>query len=149
MVKIFILFILFIFISNNTSIPCIRPPETTTTTITTTTTSTATWAPQLEAGPSSGGSLAVAVGGCVCGLLLLGLGALGWLGLARRTEVGVFTAPPRPATGSSYDEDLDLSLQRGEAGAEASRGDCGEQGGEDVADHGDSEYVEADGWNPV
>ena len=148
MVKIFILFILFIFISNNTSIPCIRPPETTTTT--TTTTSTATSAPQLEAEPSSGGSLAVAVGGCVCGLLLLGLGALGWLGLARRGEVGVFTAPPRPATGSSYDEDLDLSLQRGEAGAEASRGGGGEQGGgEDGEDHGDSEYVEDDGWNPV
>ena len=148
MVKIFILFILFIFISNNTSIPCIRPPETTTTT--TTTTSTATSAPQLEAEPSSGGSLAVAVGGCVCGLLLLGLGALGWLGLVRRSEVGVFTAPPRPATGSSYDEDLDLSLQRGDAGAEASRGDCGEQGGgEDGAGNGDSEYVEADGWNPV
>ena len=148
MVKIFILFILFIFISNNTSIPCIRPPETTTTTKTPT--STATSAPQLEAEPSSGGSLAVAVGGCVCGLLLLGLGALGWLGLARRSEVGVFTAPPRNAAGSSYDEDLDLRLQRGEAGAEASRGDCGEQGGgEDVADHGDSEYVEENGWNPV
>ena len=144
MVKIFILFILFIFISNNTT--HIRPPETTTTTTTTTTTSTATSPPQLEAGPSSGGSLAVAVGGCVCGLLLLGLGALGWLGLARRREVGVFTAPPRPATGRSYDEDLDFSLQRGEAGAaEASRGDLG--GGEDGADHG--EYVEEVGWNPA
>ena len=148
MLKIFILFILFIFISNNTTY--IRPPETTTTTTTTTTTSTATSPPQLEAGPSSGGSLAVAVGGCVCGLLLLGLGALGWLGLARRREVGVFTAPPRPATGRSYDEDLDFSLQRGEAGGAASRGDSGEQGGgEDGADHGDSEYVEEDGWDPV
>ena len=92
----------------------------------------------------------MAVGGCVCGLLLLGLGALGWFGLVRRREVGVFTAPPRPATGSSYDEDLDLRLQRGGGGAEASRGGGGEQGGvEDGADHGDSKYVEENGWNPV